>query len=141
MDLNTCLVLALNNVCGVPLIRTLKQALNMFYRIQCTNSEEELLRFVIDKGFTMRLNVGFIPFIDYDGALGLLGLREAGKWTQEELCTLPYSCEYFNAYMSTHVKSLRALIRMDWCSAAGDLTQNSHVIAAHYSSFHNAWML
>jgi len=89
----------------------------------------------------MRFGVGFIPFIDYDTTPGLLGLRVAGEWTREELCLLPYDCEAFNAYMCTRVKSVRALIRMDWCSAAGDLVQNSHVIAAHYSPLYNGWML
>lgn len=141
MDLNTCLVLAINNVCGVPLIRTLKQALNMFYRTQGTHIEEEFLRLIIEKGFTMRFNLGFIPFRDYDDSLGLLGLRIAGKWTRAELCTLPYDVELFNAYMCRNVRSLRALIRLDWCSVAGDLTQTSHVIAARYCFFANAWML
>ena len=75
LDLNTCLVLAINNVCGVPLIKNLEQALRAFYMLNGTNCKKEFLRFIIDKGFRIILDKGFIPFRDYDNNLGLLGLN------------------------------------------------------------------
>ena len=96
---------------------------------------------MIEKGLRTRTNVGFIPFVDYNDSVALLELDDVGTWTDEQICTLPYSPRAFNSYMSTNVFSLRALIRMDQCSAAGDLTPSSHVIAAMFSHVNIMWML
>ena len=40
-----------------------------------TNCKKEFLRFIIDKGFRIILDKGFIPFRDYNNSLGLLGLN------------------------------------------------------------------